>query len=268
MNINNKPQLRQLPLDQLQRGQYQPRRDFNAPALQELADSIRSAGLIQPLVVRSIGDQQYEIIAGERRWRAAQIAQLDEIPCLVRQISDEQAATIATIENIQREDLNPIEEAQAFLRLVDEFQYYHEEVAAIVGKSRAKISNALRLLKLEPRLQTLLIDQQLSSGHGKVLAGMPEKMQWPLAQKCLEQQWSVRKLEIEAKKIQTQGSAIQSAIDPNQSYLEREVSEQFGAQVKLESDADKRSGWLKIRYSSHETLSGLLEKMGVNNDAL
>jgi len=273
-----KPELRQIPVDQLIRGQYQPRRAFDPIALEELAESIKSAGLIQPLVIRPVSNSpsssnnpntatnlnnQYEIIAGERRWRAAQLAGLDSVPCLIRDITDEQAAAVTTIENIQRQDLNSIEEAQAYSRLVEEFKYHHDEVAAIVGKSRTKVTNAMRLLKLEPRIQQLWIDKQLSGGHGKVIAGLPEKIQFEIAQKCIKQEWSVRKIEAEAKRFQQQGRAIQSAQDPNVARLETVVSDQFGAQVKLDPDLGKTGGWLKIKYFDNETLAGLLDKMGV-----
>ena len=260
---NHKPELKQIPVEQLERGEYQPRKAFDKASLDELASSIKSAGLIQPLVIRAIGEKQYEIIAGERRWRAAQIVGLDTVPCLLSNISDEQAAAVTTIENIQRQDLNPIEEAQSFQRLAEEFDYLHEEIAAIVGKSRTKITNTMRLLKLEPRVQDLLINQQLSGGHGKVITGVAEKFQFPLAQKCVEQGWSVRKLETEAKKIKNPSTAIKTGSDPNTRKLEQSASEQFGSPVKLDPDLNQQTGWLKIRYFNNETLAGLLDKIGV-----
>ena len=261
--MKDKPQLTNLPIDKLQRGEYQPRRQFDEAALQELAASIQSAGMIQPVVVRPVDEGQYEIIAGERRWRAAQLAGLADIPCLVRHISNEQAAAVSTIENIQRQDLNPIEEANSYQRLATEFGYFHEEVAAIVGKSRTRITNSIRLLKLEPKVQKLLIEGKLSSGHGKVLAGLPDKQQLPLAQQCINKGWSVRKIEAEAKKLQTQAHAIQPSHDPNVVRLEKVISEQVGSQVKVDADSSQRGGWLKIRYFDNDTLAGLLDKMGV-----
>lgn len=260
---NQKSELKQIPVEQLVRGKYQPRKDFDQEALRELANSIKSAGLIQPLVVRKVGTEQYEIVAGERRWRASQLAGLDTVPCLLSNISDEKAAAVTTIENIQRQDLNPIEEAHSFQRLAEDFDYLHEEIAAVVGKSRAKITNSLRLLRLDSRIQDLLTNHQLSAGHGKVITGVAEKHQYPLAQKCVEHGWSVRKLEAEVKKIKNPPSAIKSGSDPNIKSLEQAASEQFGSPVKLDPDLNQSTGWIKIRYFNNETLAGLLDKIGV-----
>lgn len=261
-----KSSLKQIPVDQLQRGQYQPRREFDPDTLAELAESIKSAGLIQPLVVRPLRKNLYEIIAGERRWRAAQLAQLDTVPCLVREFTDEQAAAVSTIENIQRQDLNPIEEAHAYLRLAEEFHYLHDEVAAIVGKSRTKVTNSIRLLKLDSRVQQFLIDNQLSAGHGKVIAGLPSDQQYRFAKLCIENAWSVRQIELEAKKPQFTIEDDTPHTDPNIARLERLVSDQFGAPVKLDADASRKGGWLKIRYYDNDTLSGLLDKIGIDYD--
>lgn len=259
-----KSALKNIPIDQLVRGQYQPRSQFDEASLNELAESIRSAGLIQPLVVRPISTSQYEIIAGERRWRASAYAGLHTIPCLVRDITNEQAAAVTTIENIQREDLNPIEEAKAYQQLIQSFHYNHEEVAAIVGKSRTKITNSLRLLKLDTRVQKYLIDKSLSTGHGKVIAGLSEKYQYELAKKCVEQNWSVRRIEEEIRKISACEQSIQPSLDPDLARLERIVSDQIGSPTKLDYHPNKRGGWLKIRYFDYETLAGLLDKIGVD----
>src|SRR4029079_3847018 len=171
--LKRKPTLQQITIDRLSRGKYQPRQHFDPEKLQELADSIKSTDwLLQPIVVRPLSDGNYEIVAGERRWRAAQLAGLGEVSCLVFNYSDEQALQASIVENISRADLNPIEEAQAYQRLIDEFHYLHEEVAASVGKSRTAITNSLRLLKLDPRVQKFLIEGKLSEGHGKILASL------------------------------------------------------------------------------------------------
>ena len=260
-----KPQLSQLSIEQLRRGRYQPRRDFDETALAELAESIRSSGLIQPIVVRQCGEQQYEIVAGERRWRAAQLAGLDLVPCLINDYTDEQAAAVTTIENIQRKNLNPIEEAQSLQRLVDDFNYLHDEVAAVVGKSRSQVSNSLRLLRLDERVQRWLIEGKLSEGHGKILAGLNHREQMDLAQRCVTQQWSVRQTEQQVKKMQAQ-PAIAPAYKADIKRLERIMSDRFGAKVKVDTDATAQSGWVSIQFYDNDTLSGLLEKMGISYD--
>src|SRR6185312_1179687 len=200
--VKAKPSLQQLSVDQLIRGKYQPRQHFDAEQLQELAESIKTTGgLLQPIVVRPLANGHYEIVAGERRWRAAQLAELTEVSCLVSHYTDEQALQAAVIENINRTDLNPIEEAHAYQRLIDEFHYLHEEVAAAVGKSRTSITNVLRLLKLDERVQALIISDRLSEGHGKILAGVPTLHQYALAEQSIQKNWSVRKIEAEAKKL-------------------------------------------------------------------
>lgn len=264
MNIKPKPELRQIPIDKLQRGRFQPRRQFDTESLQELADSIKSAGLIQPVVIRPIYDGRFEIVAGERRWRAAQLAGLDVIPCLINLYTDEQTAAVTTIENINRVDLNPIEEAEAYQRLIDEFQYLHEEIAAAVGKSRVKITNSLRLLKLETSVKQLLIDGKLSEGHGKVLAGLPSKLQFELAQKTITHGWSVRKIETEAKKMQDAGFAINSEKDPDLERLETSLSEHVGCKVSIDF-ADSK-GQLKIDFQNIDILEGILRKLGFENN--
>ena len=181
--------------------------------------------MIQPIVVRAIFDENYEIVAGERRWRAAQLAGLSMVPGLIRHYTNEQTAAVSIIENLQRKDLNPIEEAKGYLKLIDEFNYIHEEVAAVVGKSRTKITNALRLLRLEKRVQELLIQNKLSEGHGKVLAGLPLHQQYELSMRCVEHEWSVRKIEQEAKKSTRPHKAIQPGQNPDILYLERQIAE-------------------------------------------
>jgi len=259
-----KPQLTDLPVEQLKRGQYQPRCQFDQDSLQELADSIQSNGLIQPIVVRPLDESHYEIVAGERRWRAAQLAGLATVSCLVNDYSDKQAAEAAMIENIQRQDLNPIEVATAYQRLIDEFDYLHEEVAAAVGKSRTKITNALRLLNLTPEVRTLLIDRKLSEGHGKILAGLSVSLQKTLAQKCVAGGWSVRKIESEAKKTNTINSGNVGETDPNLLALSSRLSEHLGSQVKIDFEVDK--GKIQINFHNLDILEGIFEKIGFRHE--
>lgn len=261
-----KPQFCTLAVDQLRHGRFQPRRDFEETALTELAESIRSSGLIQPIVVRQCGERQYEIIAGERRWRAAQLAGLESVPCLINDYSDEQAAAVTTIENIQRKNLNPIEEAQALQRLVDDFNYLHDEIAAAIGKSRSQVTNTLRLLRLDERVQQWLIAGSLSEGHGKILAGLNAREQIALAERCVAQSWSVRQLEGQVKKMQAQ-PAIAPAHRADIKRLERLISGYLGAKVKVDTDAAAQSGWVSIQFYDNDTLAGLLEKMGVTPEA-
>lgn len=265
MPMSQKPELKELPIEQLQRGKYQPRRQFDPEALQELAISIQANGLIQPIVVRPISSQQYEIIAGERRWRACQIAGFRVIRCLVNRYTDEQAAAVTTIENINRVDLNPIEEAHAYQRLIQDFRYLHEEVAAIVGKSRVTITNSLRLLELDPQAQQFLIDGKLMESHGKLLAGIPQHLQYEIANKTVSEGWSTRKLEQEIKTLL--GRTLKTAAktkDPNIAALERVVSDHLGSEVRVDAEEEGQpKGWLKIRYFDLETLEGLLQKMGI-----
>lgn len=256
-----KAELRQLPVEFLQRGKYQPRRQFTQEQLEELAQSIRENGLVQPIVVRLLAENCYEIVAGERRWRAAQLAQLDTVLCLINHYTDEQAAAVTTIENIQRENLNPIEEAMAYQRLLDEFHYIHDEIAAIVGKSRAKITNSLRLLKLDQRIQTLLIEGCLSEGHGKILAGLPENKQYLLAQDCVSKAWSVRQLEQVVKKLETADHASTNNEVSNITYLARKLGDHMGCKVDIDFNQGTRQGKLIIDFHNLDALEGILQKM-------
>lgn len=253
----------EIPIENLVRGEFQPRRHFDQAALEELAESIKTLGLIQPITVRCIGHERYEIVAGERRWRASQIAGLQTVACIIQDYTDEVAAQAATIENLQRQDLNPIEEARAYQRLIDEFAYTHEKIADSLGKSRAKISNSLRLLTLDARVQTMLIDGVLSEGHGKVLLSALLNFQVKLAEKCVAQGWSVRKLEQEVKKIHEKPSVEKT--DPNLIHLENLITSQLATEVKFETE-DTGSGWMRIRYYDLETLEGIFEKMGITKD--
>jgi ParB family transcriptional regulator, chromosome partitioning protein len=247
-----KPTLQSLSIDQLVRGKYQPRVNFDPAQLQELAESIKTTGgLLQPIIVRPIGNNKYEIIAGERRWRASQLAGMAEINCLVSYYTDEQALQAAIIENISRTNLNPIEEAQAYQRLIDEFHYLHEEVAAAMGRSRTSITNILRLLKLDARVQQLII-----------LAGLPLHHQYPLAEQSIQKNWSVRKIEMEAKKALNPLTNIDSRYsDANIKHLEHALADHVGNQVHIDCE-DRGGGLVKVRFNNIDELEGLFEKLG------
>ncbi|MCL9684798.1 ParB/RepB/Spo0J family partition protein [Legionella maioricensis] len=256
-----------LPIEHLQAGQYQPRQDFNSVALQELAQSIAAQGLIEPLVVRSIAKQRYEIIAGERRWRAAKLAGLKEIPCLVGEYTDKQACALTLIENIQRQDLNLIEEASGYRRLMDEFHYQQDEIAVLVGKSRSHIANILRLLTLTESVKTFIRDQILSLGHARVLVGLnPEQQEW-FANQTIEEQWSVRQLEqaIKSYKNQYQEVPKNAKKDRDIERLQTILSEQVGAPVQIVND-NEEGGWLQVKFFNNDTLAGLLERLGLRYD--
>ncbi|MCD6039592.1 MAG: parB 2 [Gammaproteobacteria bacterium] len=262
-----KPLLQQLSIDQLVRGKYQPRRHFDGTQLQELADSIQTTGgLLQPIVVRPLKEGRYEIVAGERRWRAAQLAGLQEVSCLVSYYTDEQALQAAIIENINRSDLNPIEEAQAYQRLIDDFHYLHEEVAAAVGQSRPKITNMLRLLKLDPRVQELVGSGQLTEGHGKILAGLSHPHQCLLAELCIQKNWSVRKIELEAKKLQ-QPLQESPYSDPHLKRLETALSDHVGNAVKIDCE-ERGGGYVLIRFNNIDELEGHFERLGFKSDKI
>lgn len=228
--------VKDIAIENLQAGTYQPRQHFDPVCLAELTASIKSAGMIQPLVVRPISSNKYEIIAGERRWRAAQMAQLATVPCLVRAATDEQAAAISTIENVNRVDLNPIEEASAYRRLLNEFDYSHDEVAAAVGKSRSRISNALRLLKLEKQVQQWLIDGVLTEGHGKMLASLAADKQLSLAKQTIANGWSVRRIE---QAIKAPAKPQADYKDPDVVSLQNSLGDYVGCKVQIEHDAQQ-----------------------------
>ncbi|MCZ6559790.1 MAG: ParB/RepB/Spo0J family partition protein [Gammaproteobacteria bacterium] len=254
--------LRTLPIDLIRPGQYQPRQDMREDTLQELADSIRSQGLVQPILVRPLGDGgQFEIIAGERRWRAAQIAGMQEIASIVRQVSDQAAIAMALIENIQREDLNPLEEAQALDRLIREFDMTHQQAADAIGRSRATVSNLLRLLELSSQLKNLLVARELDMGHARALLGLPTKRQQTevgllVAKKAL----SVRETEALVRRLLNGGKRDKKPTirDPNIVRLETELGEKLGAKVSLSHSA-KGKGKLVVSYNSLDELEGILE---------
>lgn len=265
--LKRKVTLQQISIDLLMRGKYQPRQHFDPEKIQELANSIKSTGgLLQPIVVRPLTNGKYEIVAGERRWRAAQVAGLNEVSCLVCQYTDEQALQAAIVENISRTDLNPIEEAQAYQRLIEEFQYLHEEVAASVGKSRAAITNSLRLLKLQTRVQELLMKGDISEGHGKILASLEPHQQVELAERCVQKNWNVRKLEAEAKKLQLSANSMDdSYTDANMKRLEVALSEHIGNRVQIDCE-DRGGGYIRIRFNNVDELEGHFERIGFKNE--
>ncbi|HXH04655.1 MAG TPA: ParB/RepB/Spo0J family partition protein [Candidatus Competibacteraceae bacterium] len=252
--------LRRLPVEWLQRGRYQPRQDMHAESLQDLADSIRAQGLVQPIVVRPVDGNRYEIIAGERRWRAAQMAGLAEVPVLVREVPDQAAVAIALIENIQREALNPLEEAQALQRLIDEFALTHQQAAQAVGRSRAAVSNLLRLLELTPEVQQLLRENKLEMGHARALLVLAPELQREAARQVQMHGLSVREAEALARRLQAGGGRAtpRPSLDPDVRRLQERLAEQLGAKVALQHSAVSGKGRLVIHYNSLDELDGIL----------
>jgi ParB family chromosome partitioning protein len=253
-------QLRELAVEFLQRGKYQPRRDINAEALEELASSIRTQGVMQPLVVRQVDSEKYEIIAGERRWRAAQQAGLDVVPVIVREVSDEAAIAMALIENIQREDLNAMEESLALLRLQEEFQLTQQQVADAVGKSRSAVTNLMRLASLESEVQQLLERGDLELGHAKCLLALEGAQQINAARTVAGVNMTVRQTEALVKKIQAGDKAKPDSdvsSSPDIKHLEDQISEKIGAPVQIQHSA-KGKGKLIFKYNSVDELDGIL----------
>jgi ParB family chromosome partitioning protein len=253
--------LRELPVDLMQRGKYQPRVDMHPESLQELADSIRAQGVVQPIVVRPIGDGKYEIIAGERRWRASQLAGLHEIPAVVRDVPDSAAIAMALIENIQREDLNPLEEAHALQRLIDEFDMTHQQASEAVGRSRAAVSNLLRLQELNEDVQRLLVQGQLEMGHGRALLGLRGTAQTAAAQKVVKRGLSVRETEQLVRRENENNNRVKPAatthLDPDIRRFQDDLSARLGAKVQIQHSA-KGKGKLSIKYNSLDELEGIL----------
>ncbi|SFH57876.1 ParB/RepB/Spo0J family partition protein [Modicisalibacter xianhensis] len=248
-----------LPLGQLSRGKYQPRREIQPEALEELTDSIRAQGVMQPIVVRPIGEDRYEIIAGERRWRAAQLAELDDIPAVVRDVSDQTALALALIENIQRENLNPVEEALALKRLLDEFELTQQQVADAVGKSRAQVANLLRLLALDPEVQTLLERGDLDMGHARALLVLPAAKQRKAAHEVVAKDLTVRQTEALVKQLQQGKPDEKPAAKPSADVarLETQLGELLGAPVRIQHGRNG-NGRVTIRYGSLDELDGIL----------
>jgi ParB family chromosome partitioning protein len=256
---DNSGELRKIPIEWLTPGKYQPRRDMSAEALEELASSIEAQGVIQPIVVRTIGSQRYEIIAGERRWRAAQQIHLHEIPCIIKNVADEAAVAIALIENIQREDLNAMEEAVALQRLLQEFELTHQQVADAVGKSRTAISNLLRLNGLTEEVKRLLEHGDIDMGHARALLALEGDQQIDLARSVAAKGLTVRDTEKLVKKYLTPPSDTKLTVaDPDVTRLEQHLSERLSAGVKIQSNK-KGQGKLVISYASLDELEQIVK---------
>ncbi len=254
-------ELREVPIDLIQRGRYQPRRDMDPAALQELADSIRQQGVMQPVVVRPIAEGRYELIAGERRWRATQMAELDSIPAIIRDVPDEAAIAMALIENIQRENLNPIEEAFALQRLQDEFGLTQAQVAEAVGKSRTTITNLLRLIGLSEDVRIMLEHGDLEMGHGRAMLTLAPELQMQVAKQVVAKSLSVRQTEALVRRVQQETpdskSRKKGTLDPNIRALQDDLAERLGARVSIDH-GQRGKGKLVIEYSSLDELDGIL----------
>jgi ParB family chromosome partitioning protein len=260
--------LHSLPVDSLSPGKYQPRRNMDPDKLTELAESIRAQGVIQPIVVRDLGGKRYEIIAGERRWRASQQAGLAEIPVVVRDVDDRTVVAMALIENIQREDLNPLEEAQALHRLIEEFELTHAQAAEAVGRSRAAVSNLLRLLELPPAIRALLESRRLEMGHARALLTLSPELASRLASDAAEHGWSVREVEHRAQQfahgavpsVGKKKAASKSRPSADIASLENELSASLGTKVSI-AHGRAGKGRLVIHYTDLDTLDGVLERL-------
>lgn len=257
--------LRAIPLDLISPGPYQPRSIFDADRLEELAESIRHQGVIQPVIVRSSGTHKFELVAGERRWRAAQMADIDKIPAIVRDVPDEIAIAMALVENIQREDLNPIEEASALRRLVDEFQMTHQEAGDAVGRSRSAVSNLLRLLELSKEVRELVDAKHLEMGHARALLTLEPSMQAQAAREVVSKSLSVRETEKLVRRLKNPPVRKTTTIDPDTRYLQDQISEKLCATVKLSHNSQGK-GKMVISYNSADELEGILEHMGLKTD--
>ena len=257
-------ELRSLPIELLQRGANQPRMDFDKEALQELADSIKAQGVLQPVLVRPLADSgRFEIIAGERRWRASQLAGLHEIPAVVRKLDDRTSMCIALIENIQREDLNPLEQARGLSRLSEEFDMTHDAIAESVGRSRSAVTNILRLLELSDEVKRLLEGRQLEMGHARALLTLTEQQQRWAAQQIIKSGLSVRGAEALVRRLQKAKTVLeprQNRDDPDVKLLETQLSERLGTAVTIQQKKQGK-GTLRIAYSSLAQLDGILARI-------
>ncbi|MFM5650366.1 ParB/RepB/Spo0J family partition protein [Aeromonas veronii] len=264
MAPTNQGELRKLPVEWLQSGKYQPRKDMSQDALEELANSIRAQGVIQPIVVRPLGEQSFEIIAGERRWRASQLARLEVVPCIVKDVPDEAAVAIALIENIQREDLNAIEEAVALQRLLTEFELTHQQVAEAVGKSRTTVTNLLRLNQLNDDVKRFVEHGDLDMGHARALLALSGQAQSELAKLVAQKGLTVRDTEkLVQKALEPAKAWVEPARDPQVGYLERQLAEKIGNQVQLQP-GKRDSGKLVISYENLSDLDRILGYFGVS----
>jgi ParB family chromosome partitioning protein len=256
-------ELSQLPVESLRPGKYQPRTRMDETSLAELADSIRARGVIQPIVVRAVGASVYEILAGERRWRAARIAGLERVPAIVREVPDEAALGIGLIENIQREDLNPLEEANGLKRLIEEFKLTHEEVAGAIGRSRTGVTNLLRLLELAPAVQEMLQDGKIDMGHARALLALSKARQLEVAQQVASRGLSVRETERLVQQATIAPAPARSAmarLDSDSRRLQEELAESLGATVHLKPRGSGK-GSVVIDYSSLDELQGLVKRL-------
>lgn len=266
---NSSDVLQELPLSSLQAGKYQPRRIFDETELQELADSIRQNGIIQPLVVRKISKQRYEIIAGERRFRASQLAGIEKIPAIIREFSDEEALAISLIENIQRQDLNIVEEAEGYRRLIDEFGLTHEALAQVTGKSRSNISNTLRLLNLSSQVLDMLLERRLDMGHARALLPLSEEKQIELADIIVAKKLTTAEVENQVARILHElryGASPQkpknSKPDPDIMSLEQALADRLGMMVAVKHNRSG-SGKITINYNNVDELDGFLELLAL-----
>lgn len=250
-------------VDLIQRGRFQPRRHFDEDKLRELADSIAAQGVVQPVVVRVVGEDQYELIAGERRWRAAQLAGLGEIPAVIRDVDDQAAMAMGLIENIQRDDLNPLEEAQALHRLLEEFSLTHQQIAQAVGKSRTTVTNLMRLLELNPDVKALIEQSLLEMGHARALLALQDELQSQAASQVAKKGLSVRETEALVRRLKETGgkpaakAKKQVEVDPDVRRLIQELTDKLGAGVELKQESAGK-GKLVISYNSLDELEGIM----------
>jgi ParB family chromosome partitioning protein len=257
----DKHHVQTLPIEYMQRGKYQPRKDINPEKLQELADSIKAQGIIQPIVVRQIAHEKYEIVAGERRWRAAQLAGLSQVPIVIKEIDDRAAMAIALIENIQREDLNPLEEAEALRRLLDEFEMTHQLIADAIGKSRTTVTNLLRLMDLQPEVKNLLLNNQLEMGHARALLSLDGLKQVAVANKVVKEGLTVRATERLVKESLAEPKVKKiKFIDNDTLRLQDDLTAKLGAKVIIDHK-ENGSGKLVIAYSSLDELDGIIGQL-------
>ena len=255
--------LRQLPVEQIQRGRYQPRQDLREDTLRELAESIRAQGVVQPVVVRPIGEDRYELIAGERRWRAAQLAGLRQVPAVIRNVVDQAAIAMALIENIQREDVNPLEEATALQRLITEFELTHQQAAEAVGRSRTAVTNLLRLLELTEDVRQLVRDRKLDMGHARALLPLPAPLQREAAHQVLLRGLSAREAEELARRLQQRAGAAPAPtqpIHPDLRLLQDDLAERLGARVQVRH-ATSGKGCVVIHYNTLDELDGIIARV-------
>jgi ParB family chromosome partitioning protein len=255
--------LQSLPVERIVRGHYQPRQDLREDTLQELAESIRAQGLVQPIIVRPVGEGRYELIAGERRWRAAQLAGLREVPAIIRKVPDRAAIAMALVENIQREDLNPLEEATALQRLIAEFELTHQQAAEAVGRSRAMVTNLLRLLELSEEVRQWVLERKLEMGHARALLPLPPPLQREAAQQVLLRGLSTRETEDLVRRLLQQEqmpTPRTASSDPNIRSLQDDLSERLGARVQLRHDRSGK-GRVVIHYNNLDELDGIIARV-------